>query len=70
MMSPFSRVSSSKEPPKRKVFHYSLARGDTVELKTCKNAWVPSCLKAKDTSNGQPLNEEDAQIEVNNNFVK
>jgi hypothetical protein len=70
MMPQFSRVSSSTEPPKRKVINYSLARGDAVQLQTCKNAWVPSCLRAKDTNNCQPLNEEDVEIEVNNNFVE
>jgi hypothetical protein len=50
---------------KRKVFHYFLPKADEIQLKTCKNAWVPSCLRVKDTNdNCQLLSEEDVLIEV------
>lgn len=70
MTLPFNRVSPSMETMKRKVVHYNLSRGDAIQLQTCKNAWVPSCQRARDTNSCQPLSEEDKHLEVNNNFVE
>lgn len=70
MTPPLSRMSPSMEPAKRKVVNYYLSKGDNIQLETCKNAWVPPSLRAKDTKNCQPLSEEDIQIEVNNNCVE
>lgn len=69
-MTPSSyRVNPCAVTTKWKANNFSLPKGDAIKLHTSKNAWVPSCLKAKDTNNYQPLSEEDLQIEVNNYLI-
>jgi hypothetical protein len=57
-------------PSFNRVNHFFLPKEEAIVLHTSKNAWIPPCLKAKDTNNGQPLNDEDLQIEVNNNLIE
>ncbi|XP_025423167.1 uncharacterized protein LOC112692650 [Sipha flava] len=56
-------ITTTMTPSFNRVNHFFLPKEEAIVLHTSKNAWIPPCLKAKDTNNGQPLNDEDLQIE-------
>lgn len=65
MASSNHQVNPSSGITNRKVIHFFLPKRDDIKLHSTKNAWVPSCLRAKDTNNSRLSNDEESQIEVN-----